>query len=281
MEQFKTRKQEVETEQASMKRSLGQLNQELARLAAETEQDAGARFDRIKSLEDAIRTAERRVHELSLDLQQMKENPVDPAHLRKTIREFEEMWATLTTREQEETGQTARLKGGVRRRDRQGHGQFPQCRSKRAMPRKSRVAEDAREHSSRDDDSCAPYRACQRDGEGQGTGRARAAIAADSARDPADGARHQVSGHGGPRRGPRLRRLGPPGPRDRARMSQIMNLLLLAPDIQERLLFLQDTSDECSTTERDIRKVANAVVWSAQRRFWPPQRDAVGHQTST
>ena len=102
VEQFKTRKQELEAEQASMKRSLGQLNQELARLAAETEQDAGARFDRIKSLEDAIRTAERRVHELSLDLQQMKENPVDPAHLRKTIREFEEVWATLTTREQEE-----------------------------------------------------------------------------------------------------------------------------------------------------------------------------------
>ena len=102
VEQFKTRKQELESEQASMKRSLGQLNQELARLAAETEQDAGARFDRIKSLEDAIRTAERRVHELSLDLQQMKENPVDPAHLRKTIREFEKVWATLTAREQEE-----------------------------------------------------------------------------------------------------------------------------------------------------------------------------------
>jgi hypothetical protein len=53
-------------------------------------------------LEAAIRTAERQVHELSLDLQQMKENPVDPAHFRRTIREFEEVWATLTTREQEE-----------------------------------------------------------------------------------------------------------------------------------------------------------------------------------
>lgn len=102
VEQFKARKQEIESEQASMKRSLTQLNQELARLAAETEQDTGARFDRIKSLEDAIRTAERQVHERSLDLQQMKENPVDPAHLRKAIREFEEVWATLTTREQEE-----------------------------------------------------------------------------------------------------------------------------------------------------------------------------------
>jgi site-specific DNA recombinase len=102
VEQFKARKQEVEAEQASMKRSLSQLNQELARLAAQTDQDTGSRFDRIKNLEDAIRTAERQLHELSLEFQQMKENPVDPAHLRKMIREFEEVWATLTTREQEE-----------------------------------------------------------------------------------------------------------------------------------------------------------------------------------
>ena len=142
VEQFKARKQELETEQASMKRSLSQLNQELARLAAETEQDTGARFDRIKSLEAAIRTAERQLHELSLEHQQMKENPVDPAHLRKTIREFEEVWATLTHARAGGVGQTARLESGVRRRDRQGHGQFPQCRSKGAMPRKSRVAED-------------------------------------------------------------------------------------------------------------------------------------------
>lgn len=74
----------------------------MRKLAAETERDTGARFDRIKDLEAAIRTAERQAHELSLDLQQMKENPVDPAHLRKTIREFEEVWATLTTREREE-----------------------------------------------------------------------------------------------------------------------------------------------------------------------------------
>jgi len=102
VEQFKARRQEVEAEQASVKRSLSQLNQELARLAAEEDQDTGARFDRIKSVEGAMRTAERQAHELSLDLQQMKENPVDPAHLRKTIREFEEVWATLATREQEE-----------------------------------------------------------------------------------------------------------------------------------------------------------------------------------
>jgi site-specific DNA recombinase len=102
VEQLKRRKQEIETEQASMKRSLGQLNQELARLAADTGQDSGTRFDRIKSLEAAIRTAERQLHELSLEHQQLKDNPVDPGDLRKTVREFEDVWATLTTREQEE-----------------------------------------------------------------------------------------------------------------------------------------------------------------------------------
>ena len=103
VEQFKARKQEIETEQASMKRSLSHLNQELARLAGRDGAGQPAHGSTgSRAWKTAIRTAERQLHELSLDHQQMKENPVDPAHLRKTIREFEEVWATLTTREQEE-----------------------------------------------------------------------------------------------------------------------------------------------------------------------------------
>lgn len=55
----------------------------------------------------------------------------------------------------------------------------------------------------------------------------------------------------------------------RARLTQIMNLLCLAPDIQEALLFLQKTEhgrDE--VTEKQIRPIVSQVVWIAQRRMW-------------
>jgi len=52
----------------------------------------------------------------------------------------------------------------------------------------------------------------------------------------------------------------------RARLTQIMNLTLLAPDIQERLLFEADESSEsCSFVERDIRRVSSVICWSNQR----------------
>jgi hypothetical protein len=48
----------------------------------------------------------------------------------------------------------------------------------------------------------------------------------------------------------------------RARMSQIMNLLLLAPDIQEALLY---SRREISITERHVRSAVREVNWAAQR----------------
>ena len=53
----------------------------------------------------------------------------------------------------------------------------------------------------------------------------------------------------------------------RARLTQIMNMLLLAPDIQERLLcsFPDDLLHE-PPVERHLRRVAAAVDWAEQRR---------------
>ena len=51
----------------------------------------------------------------------------------------------------------------------------------------------------------------------------------------------------------------------RARMSQIMNLLLLAPDIQEALLHAKE---EISITEHHIRLAVREVDWTAQRARW-------------
>lgn len=53
------------------------------------------------------------------------------------------------------------------------------------------------------------------------------------------------------------------------RMTQIMNLLHLAPDIQEALLFLPPVRgrDEC-VSERDLRRVCSSSRWASQRRLW-------------
>ncbi len=52
----------------------------------------------------------------------------------------------------------------------------------------------------------------------------------------------------------------------RARLTQIMNLLLLAPDIQERLLSAgSSNSGNPAPTERQLRAVTSVPHWSIQR----------------
>jgi hypothetical protein len=54
-----------------------------------------------------------------------------------------------------------------------------------------------------------------------------------------------------------------------ARVTQIMNLLGLAPDIQEEIFFLPPvTEGRPSVTERHLREVLKTVVWSEQREQW-------------
>lgn len=55
----------------------------------------------------------------------------------------------------------------------------------------------------------------------------------------------------------------------RARITQIMNLLHLAPDVQDELLHLpRVTSGDDPIFERQLRSVARLVDWDAQRRAW-------------
>lgn len=52
-----------------------------------------------------------------------------------------------------------------------------------------------------------------------------------------------------------------------ARLSQLLSLLLLAPDIQEAIL-CDETGKVTSLTERHIRKIALEVDWQKQRELW-------------
>ncbi len=53
------------------------------------------------------------------------------------------------------------------------------------------------------------------------------------------------------------------------RMTQIMNLLHLSPEIQEAVLLLPPTRrGRASITERDIRPIAAVALWEMQRTAW-------------
>ena len=55
----------------------------------------------------------------------------------------------------------------------------------------------------------------------------------------------------------------------RARLTQLMNLTLLSPQIQEKLLFLPPIpAVSLPVVERQIRRVASAVDWCEQGQQW-------------
>jgi len=62
----------------------------------------------------------------------------------------------------------------------------------------------------------------------------------------------------------------------RARVTQIMNLLLLAPDIQEEILFLPRTlAGRDPIRERHIRPLTTVLDWRKQRQLWQEIRTKV------
>ena len=54
----------------------------------------------------------------------------------------------------------------------------------------------------------------------------------------------------------------------RARISQLLNLILLAPKIQERILFMEAVNGVEPVRERNIRSILHSSSWSMQRREW-------------
>src|SRR5688572_5812145 len=61
----------------------------------------------------------------------------------------------------------------------------------------------------------------------------------------------------------------------RARLTQIMNLLWLAPDIQEEILFLPTIElGRTQLTERQLRSISVTPNWKLQRRMWQTSIEA-------
>ena len=60
------------------------------------------------------------------------------------------------------------------------------------------------------------------------------------------------------------------------RMTQIMNLLHLAPDIQEAILYLPPVAEgRDPVTERDMRPIARLRNWAKQRAMWRVLRESL------
>ncbi len=65
----------------------------------------------------------------------------------------------------------------------------------------------------------------------------------------------------------------------RARVTQLLDLLLLAPEVQEQVLALEAVSGVEPMTERELRRVVHAGPWVKQRGQWrhsTPQAAARG-----
>ena len=136
LDQVARRRREVDQESESQRRSLRQLNQSLAREAADTSVDSGARFERIAALQHEIETTERRLAELGAERNDLDRDHINaerpPPHAGRVRRH-------LVVDDHQGAGADdppAGRQGRLRRADRQGHRQFQQRRSEGTMPRK-------------------------------------------------------------------------------------------------------------------------------------------------
>lgn len=102
LDQLARRRRELDQELDNGRRSLRQLNQSLAREAADTRADSGERFDRIRGLQQAIETTEQRLTELAAERKAYDHDRINANDLRSTLAEFDAVWSSLVAREQEQ-----------------------------------------------------------------------------------------------------------------------------------------------------------------------------------
>ena len=65
----------------------------------------------------------------------------------------------------------------------------------------------------------------------------------------------------------------------RARVTQLMDLLLLAPEVQEEILFLELPPGTQPVSERGLREAGLGTIdWQEQRRRWEAVKAAIGRR---
>lgn len=96
------RRREVDQQSEAQRRDLRQLNQNLVQEAADTSRDTGARFERLAGFQREIETTERRLAELTAERSDLDRDHINANDLYRTLAEFDAIWSSLTTKEQEQ-----------------------------------------------------------------------------------------------------------------------------------------------------------------------------------
>jgi site-specific DNA recombinase len=77
------------------------IQRDLARTAADQKLTAASRADLLVRLQIEIEALERRIAEIGTELAAMEQSSVDPEEVRTALEQFDGVWESLTTREQE------------------------------------------------------------------------------------------------------------------------------------------------------------------------------------
>jgi site-specific DNA recombinase len=102
LDQAAHRRRELDKEIEAGRRNLRQLNHTLAREAADTSLDSGARFNRMVGIQKEVEAGERRLEDLAAEREPLDTERLNAGDLRQTLAEFDAVWSSLTTKEQEQ-----------------------------------------------------------------------------------------------------------------------------------------------------------------------------------
>lgn len=248
--------------------SLRRLNQSLAREAADTSMDSGAPFDRIVALQREIETTEHCLTESAAKRKTCDQDRINANDLRTVLAEFGSIWASLIAREQEQLIQLLVAKVGYDGRTGKVTVNFRSTGAKTTMPGKklTSVVLDPYTDGVIQVEVTLPMRQRRREANQNGE---IGAVAKPEVRPQIPRITRLMAlaikfqdlvDRGEVRDYADLARLGFV---TRARLTQIMNLLLLAPDIQERLL--DGVLRQSLASERHLRPVIRNLDWAGQR----------------
>jgi site-specific DNA recombinase len=100
-EQAEARRKELERERAAGQRTIQQLQRDLAKTAADSKLASSERADRLVQLQKGLEAVEGRMVNIGAELAALDAAAVDPADVRTMLEQFDPVWESLTTRDQE------------------------------------------------------------------------------------------------------------------------------------------------------------------------------------
>ena len=101
-EQISLKTEDLQQQAAVAQKRLQQFHAELVQLAGDGTVDSSARFDHLLALQTETQATEQHLAAVAAELQELQNDPFDERDLMTALKQFEPVWAFLTTREQVE-----------------------------------------------------------------------------------------------------------------------------------------------------------------------------------